>query len=75
MHRLTRLEVSNYYEFRALNEIANDLSRRLWRLESAPQRALDSAGYLKLALALLLPLGVFLVTGSAEKALTFMARP
>lgn len=67
--RLTRLEVTSFYERQRLDASLNDLHRRLLRLERKPLAELNSnGGWLKIALALALPFAVFLTTGSAEKA-------
>lgn len=66
--RVTRLEMASYYEKLSTQAQLDDLNRRLSRLELAPLKALDNSGYLKIALALALPVTVFLLTGSVEKA-------
>ena len=66
--RVVRLEIASFYERQSAQAQLDDLHRRLYRLELAPQRALDNSGWLKIAIALALPLIVFLVTGSVETA-------
>lgn len=71
--RVVRLEISNFYERQSAQAQIDDMHRRLYRLEIAPQRALDNSGWLKICVALLLPLIVFLITGSVEKAVSTAA--
>jgi len=64
--RLLTLEIENRHE-RELRDFQIDaLSRRLLALETNPVTA---AGLLKLAFAIALPLGVWVLTGDLRKAL------
>jgi hypothetical protein len=70
--RLTKLEMSLHYERILQLKDIGALALRLTALEtakSAPPSDLDRAGWIKILLAVLIPLAVLLVTGSTEQAL------
>lgn len=69
--RIARLETALHYEQQMTMAALQSLKWRLHQLEQRPTMEpyrLDTAGVVKLLLALLLPLAVLVVTGSAEKA-------
>lgn len=72
--RLLRLEVSNHYEREALYREIGNLALQIHTLKQEVQHAsvltpVSVTGWLKLALALLLPLAVLLSTGSPRQAM------
>lgn len=66
--RLARLETALGYERVITNRVVWELDRRLSRLEEVAPAAVGTAGWIKLALAVALPLAVLMATGSVEQA-------
>lgn len=71
--RMIRLEMAAHYEREALYREMGGLAMQLHQLrqqlsEASVMAPMTGGGWAKLGLALLLPLGVLLATGSADKA-------
>lgn len=70
--RIARLETALYYEQLMTRQALQSVRHRLHLLEQRSETSqgysLDTAGMIKLAIAVLLPLAVLVVTGSVDKA-------
>lgn len=66
--RLARIETAQWYDRRDARQEWQRLDQRLRALESRRHEPISTAGWTKLALAVALPLGVLLATGSWEHA-------
>lgn len=68
LDRLARLETALHYERALTSREMADLYRRLAALETWRTAPPGLAGYVKLALAVAVPLAVLVLTGSMDKA-------
>ena len=76
--RLARIETAQWYDRRDFRQECQRLDMRLKALESRRHEPINAAGWTKLALAIALPIGVLMATGSwdhARQAATVFGAP